>query len=217
MKNAIHMLHSITNTQMNSFLITTASGKIIAIDGGLRGDALYFLEYLRSLTGQEIPHIDVWFLTHPHLDHIDAFMEIMEHHRDALTVGEIRFGFPSVEFMALEDQSAVGTLGEFYRVLPLFADRGADAVQTASLIAFGGRVYVKLLFFVLVSATALCGVITLALQGCDAFLWRKSKTWLSLVCGAVLALAFTVALQPYATVFSFVLLSVKALLLIKRP
>lgn len=101
--------------------------------------------------------------------------------------------------------------------LPLFADRGVDAVQTASLIAFDGRVYVKLLFFVLVSATALCGVVTLALQGCDAFLWRKSKTWLSLVCGAVLALAFAVALQPYATVFSFVLLSVKALLLIKRP
>ena len=48
MKNAIHMLHSITNTQMNSFLITTASGKIIAIDGGLRGDALYFLEYLSA-------------------------------------------------------------------------------------------------------------------------------------------------------------------------
>ena len=123
MKNAIHMLHSITNTQMNSFLITTASGKIIAIDGGLRGDATYFLEYLRGVSGQEIPHIAVWFLTHPHLDHIDAFMEIMEYHRDALTVGEIRFGFPSVEFMALEDQSAVGTLGEFYRLLPLFADK----------------------------------------------------------------------------------------------
>ena len=123
MKNAIHMLHSITNTQMNSFLITTASGKIIAIDGGLRGDALYFLEYLRSLTGQEVPHIDVWFLTHPHLDHIDAFMEIMEHHREELTVGEIRFGFPSREFMALEDKSAVQTMTEFYEILPLFADK----------------------------------------------------------------------------------------------
>lgn len=123
MKHAIHMLHSMTGTQMNSFLITTASGKVIAIDGGLRRDAAYFLEYLRTLTGQAVPHIDVWFLTHPHLDHIDAFMEIMQHHRDEVTVGEVRFQFPSREFMALEDQSAVQTMTDFYEVLPLFADK----------------------------------------------------------------------------------------------
>lgn len=101
--------------------------------------------------------------------------------------------------------------------LPLLADRVAPSVSAVSLIAFGGRPYVKLLFCILVSVTALCGVITLALQGCRVPLWIKSKTWLSLSCGAALVLLFTVALQPYAAVFSLTLLSVKGLLLIKRP
>ena len=51
MTNAIHMLKSVTNIQMNSFIITTESGKVIAIDGGQRANAAYFLEYLRELTG----------------------------------------------------------------------------------------------------------------------------------------------------------------------
>ncbi len=123
MKNAIHMLTSTTGTQMNSFLITTASGKIIAIDGGFRADAPYFLGYLRSLTGMSVPHIDAWFLTHPHTDHVDAFFEIMEHHRNEVTVDAVYLNFPSEAFVAKEDASAVGTMRDFYRTLPLFADR----------------------------------------------------------------------------------------------
>ncbi len=138
MKNAIHMLRSATGTQMNSFLITTASGKIIAIDGGFRADAPYFLNYLKSVVGslsspaKEMPktgsghcppHIDAWFLTHPHDDHVDAFFEIMEHHADEVTVGAVYLNFPSESFVAKEDASAAGTMRDFYRALPRFADR----------------------------------------------------------------------------------------------
>lgn len=62
MKNSIHLLQAQTRIQMQSNIITTESGKIIAIDGGHRQDALYFIDYLKKLTGQEKPHIDalVW-------------------------------------------------------------------------------------------------------------------------------------------------------------
>lgn len=126
MKNAIHMLKSVTDIQMNSFLIVTPSGKVIAIDGGHRQDAAYFLSYLREVTGKEIPHIDAWFLTHPHNDHVDAFLEIMEHHRQALTLDKVYFNFPSARFMLLEpDRSAAQTVEDFTRSLPLFADKVA--------------------------------------------------------------------------------------------
>ena len=122
MQNAIHMLPSLTDSQINSFIITTRSKKIIAIDGGMRADAPHFLQYLRELTQAERPHIDVWILSHPHDDHIDAFMEIMANHSDALTVGEIRLNFPSREYVA-PDESAYQTMKEFYEVLPRFADK----------------------------------------------------------------------------------------------
>lgn len=124
MRNAIHMLKSVTNGQTNSFLITTASGKVIAIDGGHREDADYFLSYLREITNSHIPHLDAWFLTHPHNDHIDAFMEIMEKHPDALSLDRVYFNFPSAYFMTLEpDYSAADTINEFYACLPHFADK----------------------------------------------------------------------------------------------
>ena len=34
MKNELHMLHSVTDTICNSFLITTEDGRLIAVDGG---------------------------------------------------------------------------------------------------------------------------------------------------------------------------------------
>ncbi len=123
MKNAIYMLKSTTGTQMNSYIITTADGKVIAIDGGFRADACYFIEYLRELTGQQVPHLDGWFLSHAHCDHIDCFLEIVENHRDELTFDKVYYNFPSIYFHSHEDKSAVKTSEEFYRDLPLFADR----------------------------------------------------------------------------------------------
>ena len=79
MKNAIHMLQSVTDTICNSFLITTEDGFVIAIDGGYEKETDHFLDYLKKLTGQERPRIDAWFLTHPHDDHCNNFFEIVEH------------------------------------------------------------------------------------------------------------------------------------------
>ena len=40
--------------------------KVIAIDGGHRQDACYFINYLKEITGAEKPFIDAWFFTHAH-------------------------------------------------------------------------------------------------------------------------------------------------------
>ena len=73
MQNAIHMLKSVTNVQMNSFVITKKTNHVILIDGGFDEDAEYLVSYLREMTGQAVPHVDAWILTHPHIDHISAF------------------------------------------------------------------------------------------------------------------------------------------------
>ncbi|MBR5366688.1 MAG: MBL fold metallo-hydrolase [Clostridia bacterium] len=126
MKNEIHMLQSTVDTICNSFLITTEDGKVIAIDGGYEKETDHFLDYLRKLTTQECPRIDAWFLTHPHDDHVNNFFEIMEHRPDAADVGTVYLNFPSKGFFegaVGRDDSAAGTMEDFYRVLPRFADR----------------------------------------------------------------------------------------------
>ena len=126
MNNAIHLLHSQTPIQMESFIITTESGRIIAIDGGNREDARYFVDYLRKVTGDERPHIDAWFLTHSHKDHVGAFLEIVKNMSDEVEIGGVYYNFPSVKFFKRglpPDYSALGTAEKFYAALPLFADK----------------------------------------------------------------------------------------------
>lgn len=124
MKNAIHLLHSQTPIQMESFIITTESGKIIAIDGGHREDARYFVEYLKKLTGEIKPRIDAWFLTHSHKDHVGAFFEVVQNMSDEIEIGKVYYNFPSVQFLLRgRDHGAAETAKEFYSLLPLFADK----------------------------------------------------------------------------------------------
>ena len=101
--------------------------------------------------------------------------------------------------------------------LPLFAVRTGDAAQSVSLLALTDvRLYVKIVWFAVVIAICLMGIVTLALQNCEAKAWLKSKTVLSSVLGACAVLLFVITAQPYVAVFSFVLLMIKMLLLIKR-
>ena len=92
-----------------------------------------------------------------------------------------------------------------------------DVIRGASLISLVGvQPYLKALYFVVVIATALTGVLILALQSCAFPFWQKLKNKLSLGLSVVTLLLFILGLQPYAAVFTFVLLLVKALVLVKR-
>ena len=101
--------------------------------------------------------------------------------------------------------------------LPLFAGKADGAIQSVSLIALGGvQSYLKIAYLIAVTVMTVMGILTLALQSSQAIAWVKSKTTVSLTLGALLVLLFMISLQPYAAVFAFVLLTIKALMLIKR-
>ena len=75
---------------------------------------------------------------------------------------------------------------------------------------------VKIFTVLLLAAAILLGIVTLALQNFALPAWHKHKTGISLALGALALLLFIVGRQPYAAVFAFVLLVIKALMLIKR-
>ena len=130
MKNSIHMLASVDGGQMNSFIITTEGGAVIVIDGGENNDAANLIEHLKALTGKEIPHIDAWILSHPHADHICAFLQIMETMPSAVTVGKVYWNFPSADFIAGLQPWKDESPARFYRDLPLFADKLVTVTRT---------------------------------------------------------------------------------------
>lgn len=70
----IIQLHNSTISQMMGYLLITDHGKVIAVDGGTEGDAPEFKRLVRENGG----HIDLWFLTHPHHDHHDVFVNFSE-------------------------------------------------------------------------------------------------------------------------------------------
>ena len=101
--------------------------------------------------------------------------------------------------------------------LPFFAEKADGTIQSVSLIALGSvQPYLKIAYLVVVIAMVVMGVMTLALQNVQTTAWVKSKMAVSLTLGAILVLLFMRSSQPYAAVFAFVLLAIKALMLIKR-
>jgi transcriptional regulator with XRE-family HTH domain len=101
--------------------------------------------------------------------------------------------------------------------LPFFAEKAGADIQSVSLIELDGiQIYVKIAYLFIVGGIIATGVLTLALQSCQAVAWQRIKTTISLMLGVSSVLLFMISSQPYAAIFAFALLSIKAFLLIKR-
>ena len=101
--------------------------------------------------------------------------------------------------------------------LPFFKEDGGEIIHSVSLIVLSSvQPYLKTTYFVAVIATIVMGVMILTLQNCQAIAWVKSKTVISLTLGTISVLLFMISSQPYAAVFTFVLLTIKAFMLIKQ-
>lgn len=120
-RNIIHMLCSESNSQMNSFIIQTADGKLIVIDGGYTGDAGKLLSKLKEYSGSDKPRVDAWFLSHAHNDHISAFVELADKHADEFECEVLYYCFPSFQFFDKYENYEAHTVAEFYALLPKVA------------------------------------------------------------------------------------------------
>ncbi len=94
-----------TRSQMMSYVLETRGGEIIVIDGGTRGDAPYLRTFLEKLGN----HVDLWILTHPHDDHVDAVVEIMKDPK-GITVDRFYGSFPPRDWIVEHEKSSVGTI-----------------------------------------------------------------------------------------------------------
>ena len=101
--------------------------------------------------------------------------------------------------------------------LPFFGQKAEGIIREVSLPALGEvQTYLKTAYIAFVGIMIVVGIITLALQNSRQRLWIQSKSVLSLTLSGVGVCLFIVSQQPYAAIFVFVFLIIKALLLIKR-
>lgn len=101
--------------------------------------------------------------------------------------------------------------------LPFFGQKADGVIREISLLALSEvQPYLKTAYIAFVGIMIVLGIMTLALQNCRQRLWTKSKSNLSLTLSTVGVCLFIISQQPYAAVFVFVFLIIKALMLIKR-
>ena len=96
-----------------------------------------------------------------------------------------------------------------YLFLPLFGQLQREAIQAVSLLALSEvPSYLKIAYMV--------AVIGIILWGIAALIIPKRSIPLSLMLSVMGTLLFIISSQPYAAAFGFLLLGIKAFLLIKR-
>ena len=101
--------------------------------------------------------------------------------------------------------------------LPFFGQKADGVIRAISLLALGDiQPYLKTAYIAFAGIMIVLGIMTLALQNCRQKFWYQSKSVLSLVLSAVGVCLFIISQQPYAAVFVFAFLIIKAFMLIKR-
>ena len=146
MKHAIHMLQNVGFWQTMGFIVTTKNGRIIVIDGGQREDAEHLLDRLKEISGSKKPHVDAWFLTHAHDDHINAAVELFENRADEFSCSALYYCFPSVPYVEKYESGSAVTLRDFYALLPRIAHI-AHTVSTGDVYRVGDALFEVLLTY----------------------------------------------------------------------
>ncbi len=77
-------------------VIVTDNKKIIVIDGGQPNDSESFIKLLEDQAEGNIPVIEYWIITHPHIDHYGAIREISKNAelKDRIKIKQFIYWFP---------------------------------------------------------------------------------------------------------------------------
>lgn len=104
-----------------------------------------------------------------------------------------------------------------FLILPFFGQREGDFIRQVSLLSWtGGQWFLKAAYLIVVLLTITWGIGTLAMQNYHNVIWVKSKNFISVLLSTFGVILFMASFQPYAAFFTFVLLIIKGVLLIKR-
>jgi len=114
-----------TESRMMGYILKTKDNKVIVIDGGTKGDSDNLLKYIQSYGSK----VDYWFLTHPHIDHMGAFENIIGNSQ--IEVKNIYVTLNDLDFINKNEPARLDEANEFYNILK--SDAVKDRVKEVSL------------------------------------------------------------------------------------
>lgn len=99
------------------YILQTRDGKIGVIDGGYEQDVEFLLELVKRITGQKKAHIDAWFLTHCHADHVQGLCALIEKNKIP-EIGALYYSFPPRDWVINADEKGADEARYIYQWLP---------------------------------------------------------------------------------------------------
>lgn len=95
-----------------SYLIHTAGNRFVAIDGGYAEDVPHLLRTMQGLSGEDVPRVALWILTHPHGDHYLALASIAADPelREKVCIEQLCFQLPESPILPGSGRSIEGDL-----------------------------------------------------------------------------------------------------------
>lgn len=116
------------DSSMNVYAVQLADGRFILVDTGERESVKYQLAYMRERTpGGQKPTVAAVIITHPHVDHMNGFLEMAAKHKNDLTVEAVYLNYGAFEMQSRYVRSTLD-------------GRWNDAINAAK--AFGASLYV---------------------------------------------------------------------------
>lgn len=94
---SLTQISSATDNIGESYLMKTTGGKVIMIDGGFASD----LPNLRGHLAKAGNHVDIWFITHPHQDHMEALVTILDD-MQGITIDKVLYSRLTDEYLDCE-------------------------------------------------------------------------------------------------------------------
>lgn len=131
---------SATDKIGNSYIFTTGNGRVIVMDGGLPTDE----SRLRGKLLAAGNHVDAWFISHPHGDHVGALTPILEN-RKGITIDKIYHSRLSASLLAQETGARNTYATPFYNLLAQQTDTEVIDVQTTGQTYIIDGVKIKVL------------------------------------------------------------------------
>ena len=96
----------------NSYVVQTANGKVIVMDGGFEAEKDYLRGFIDALGGK----VDAWIISHPHDDHITAIVALLENPKGLKIVKIYHSRFPDV-LIDSESEKTAEITRKFYSLL----------------------------------------------------------------------------------------------------
>lgn len=96
----------------NSYVVQTANGKVIVMDGGFEAEKDYLRGFIDALGGK----VDAWIISHPHDDHITAIVALLENPK-GLKIDKIYHSRFSDVLIDSESEKTAEITRKFYSLL----------------------------------------------------------------------------------------------------